>query len=113
MSIISTKEICRVTYKGDDYIKLMRQTYTCEQPFYYVTESHLSYDMSVDSSSSDLQVIINYFKKRVDIEKKAIVNLSTNNGEVRKVHEHCLCICQQFTKKLVELAPKELEENAG
>ena len=100
MSIISTKEMCRVTYDNGDYMKLMRQTYTCEPAFYYVTESHLPYDMSVDSSNNNLQVIIDYFKRRIDIEKKAIDNLPTNNIEVQKVHWHCLSVAQKFLKKL-------------
>jgi hypothetical protein len=100
MSILSTDEICRVTYEHGGWMKLMRQTHTDSAPFYYVTESHLNYDSSVDSSSHSLQDIIDYMERRVTGNKNIMDCLPQDEIEVRKVYIHHLEVTRQFINQL-------------
>jgi hypothetical protein len=100
MSILSTEEICRVNYDHGGWMKLMRQTYTDNAPFYYVTESHLNYDSSVDSSSHSIQDIIDYMERRVIGNKNIMDSLPQEDIEVRKVCIHHLEVTRQFINQL-------------
>ena len=105
MSIASlTEELCRVTYNEGGWMKLMRQTYADSAPFYWVTESHLCYDSSVDSSSDDLKYIIDYMERRIISRKNILGSLPQDEIEVRKIYEHHLDVTQQFVEKLKRAA---------
>lgn len=85
-------------------MKLMRQTYTDSEPFYWVTESHLCYDSSVDSSNEDLQYIIDYMERRIVGGKRMVNSLPQDEIEVRKIYEHHLDVTRQFVEKLKKAA---------
>ena len=104
MSIVSNDEICRVEYSTGGWMKLMRQTYTDQAPFYHVEESRLPYDLSVDSSSSDLQYIIDYFERRIAGGKRMLYSLPQNETEVRKIYHHVSDITRQFLEKIKNAA---------
>ena len=93
-------EICRVTYAEGGWMKLMRQTCKDNAPFYWVSESHLCYDMSVDSSSEDLQYIIDYMERRVVNRQRVLDSLPQEEVEVRKVYTHHMEVTRQFINKL-------------
>jgi hypothetical protein len=95
-----TKEMFRVTYNEGGWMKLMRQTYKTNAPFYWISESHLSYDSSVDSSSEDLQYIINYMERRIINSKKLLDSLPQDATEVRRIYNHHLDVTKDFLKKL-------------
>lgn len=100
MNIILTEELFRVTYDEGGWMKLMRQTYTDSPPFFWVTESHLCYDLSVDSSSHDLQLLIDYYNRRIANRQATLDSLPQNEIEVIKIYKHHLEITQQFLKKI-------------
>lgn len=100
MCTILTDEIFRVTYQDGGWMKLMRQISEGEAPFYYVTESHLNYDSSVDSSSEDLQFIIDYFDRRLRGYGQRLNELPDEEIEVRKTYAHIMNITVDFLDKI-------------
>ena len=85
-------------------MKLMRQTYSDSAPFFFVTESHLNYDSSVDSSSNNLQDIIDYMERRVVGNKNIMDSFPQDEIEVRTVYIHHLEVTRQFIGKLKAVA---------
>jgi hypothetical protein len=103
-------EICRVTYNEGGWMKLMRQTCKDNAPFYWVSESHKNYDSSVDSSSEDLQYIIDYMERRIAGNKRIMDSLPQDEIEVRKVYIHHTDVTRQFVNKLRGVAAGKAAE---
>ena len=70
-----TKELFRVVYSDGEIVdKLMVQTYTDKQPFYYRAkdDNHVKGFTNVETSSNDIEDIIKYYKRSIIISEKAL-----------------------------------------
>jgi len=108
MSIISTNELFRVQFsdKGD-YMALMRQTYTDDKPFYWLHESHLPYNMSVDSSSCDLHFIAAYIERSIKLDEEYAPRIAGTSLEVLNTYKKIISSSKLFLRKLKEFAAAE------
>lgn len=106
--VLETKEMFRITYDDGSYERFMVQTYTDSEPFYYLAkgEGKNGYQerVPVETSSSNLNEIIEFMEIRVADEEKAFKRAKTKYGKkIADVHEYCLAKTKELFSKMVEL----------
>ena len=98
--VVETKELFRCTYNNGDIIRLMVQTYSIDTPFYFVAAKR-DESLSVNSASSDIQDIIDFYKRKAARQEKELneADYLKDNEKVRQIYEHCFEITKQFIQK--------------
>lgn len=99
--VTSTKEVFRIEHEFGGYSRLMKQSYSDKQDFYWIHDSTKNYESSVDSSSSDLADIVNYYKrlvKQYNTDKKNPWN--KDNVKVLAVYDTCIKEAKMIIKNI-------------
>lgn len=107
--VLKTEEIFRVTYMDGDFERFMKQSYTNDAPFYYVSKGNHN-RVPVDTSNSDLREIEKNLKRFLRIDATALKSEhNKRNPKVMAVVKHCIAQQRLFLKKFQEFKEKELK----
>jgi len=101
-TVLSTTEIFRVEYKYGFFERFMVQTYSGNPPFYYILKE--GDRCPVETSNSDINVIINFVKRSINLEKNRLKHIT--HPPVKEVHEYCILKEEELLNKLVAYKAK-------
>lgn len=105
-TILSTVELCRVTYNDGDFIRLMKQTYSDKAAFYYVTKGEKF--TRVETASNDVTKIISQLEHELSIsEESQHRDYVQNNEKVKAIYEYYIEMDKKFLAMVKGVAEKE------
>jgi hypothetical protein len=100
--VLTTKELVRVTFQDGDFERLMKQTYTDNEPFFYVTKG-LTFTR-VETANHDLKTIISQLEKEADNMRASLqLPFLKDNDKARTIYKYFLHKKMEFIKSIKQL----------
>jgi len=100
--ILKTEELVRATFQDGDFERLMKQTYTDSEPFFYVTNG-LAFTR-VETANKDLTIIIRQLEKEACNMRKLLQRpYLKDNDKVRTIHKYFLHKKMEFIRNIKQL----------
>ena len=100
--ILKTEELARATFQDGDFERLMKQTYTDSEPFFYVTKG-LTFTR-VETANKDLPAIIKQLEKEANNMRQSLrLPYLKDNDKVRTIHKYFLHKKMEFIRNIKQL----------
>jgi len=100
--VLKTEELVRATFQDGEFERLMKQSYTDNEPFFYVTKG-LTFTR-VETANKNLTVIIRQLEKEAcNMRKSLQLPYLKDNDKVRTIHKYFLYKKMEFIRNIKQL----------